>query len=110
MEVTVVLRATLFLTFIAISGFGAVGFYQLSKKFEKQKKLIALIGYGVFITIAFFVMPPNPDEVTAPMELVNGFRIMSVITASIFWISLGIILGVLWEKVRPETTVTSKTK
>ena len=107
---TVVLRSVLYLTFIAISGFGAVGFYQLSKKFEKQKKLIALIGYGVFITIAFFVMPPNPDEVTAPMELVNGFRIMSLIAVSTFWISLGIILGALWEKVKPDTTIAAKTK
>ena len=55
-------------------------------------------------------MPPNLDEITAPMELVNGFRIMSLIAVSTFWISVGIILGALWEKVKPETTVTAKTK
>ena len=43
---TVVLRAILYLSFIAISGFGAVGFYKLSKKFKDNKKLVALAGYG----------------------------------------------------------------
>ena len=40
---------------------------------------MALIGYAVFISAVFVAMPENPDEVTAPMDLVNGFRIMSVL-------------------------------
>ena len=98
---TVVLRAILYLSFIAISGFGAVGFYQLSKKFKANKKLIALIGYAVFISSIFFAMPENPDEVTAPMNLVNEFRLMSVLGVSTFWISAGLILGLFWNKFRP---------
>ena len=43
-------------------------------------------------------MPPNPDEVTAPMDLVNGFRIMSVMAVTTFWIAEAIILGLLWQK------------
>ena len=35
----------------------------------------------------FFVMPENPDEITAPMNLVNEFRIMSVLEVTSFWIS-----------------------
>ena len=38
-------------------------------------------------------MPPNPDEVTAPMDLVNGFRVMSVIAVSVFWVSVAFILA-----------------
>ncbi len=95
---TIVLRAILYLSFIAISGIGAILFYKLSKKFKNNKKFISLIGYGVFISVAFFVMPENPDEITAPMNLVNEFRLMSVLGVSSFWISIGVILGLFWNR------------
>jgi len=95
---TVVLRGILYLSFIAISGIGAIVFYKLSKKFKNRKKLVSLIGYGIFISAVFFVMPENPDEITAPMNLVNEFRLMSVLGVSSFWISVGIILGFFWNR------------
>lgn len=98
---TIVLRAILYVSFIAISGFGAVGFYKLSKKFKNNKKLVALAGYGIFITAVFFLMPENPDEITAPMDLVTEFRIMSVLGVSSFWISIGLILGLFWNRLKP---------
>jgi len=103
---TVVLRSILFLSFIAISGFGAVGFYQLYKRLASSKKFAAFVGYVVFIGIAFALMPPNPDEVTAPMDLVNGFRAMSVVAVSVFWVSVAIILGGLWHKFRPDSEIS----
>ena len=106
---TVVLRATLYLAFIAISGFSVIGFYQLSKKFQGRKKFVAIIGYAAFMTAMFVVMPPNPDEITAPMELVNGFRVMSVIGVSVFWIALGIILGLFWQKIQPDKPIQTRT-
>ena len=94
---TVVLRGILYISFIAISGFSAVGFSRLYKKLE-TKKYLAFVGYAVFITAVFFMMPPSPDEVTAPMDLVNGFRTMSVMAVTTFWIAEAIILGLLWQK------------
>ena len=94
---TVILRQTLYLLFIAISGFSAVGFSRLYKKLE-NKKYLAFVGYAVFITAVFFIMPPSRDEVTAPMDLVNGFRTMSVMAVTIFWIAEAIILGALWQR------------
>ncbi len=81
---TVVLRSILYLSFIAISGFGALWFYKLSTKFENKKKIISLIGYGLFISVAFLVMPENPDKITASMNLVNEFRMMSVLDVTSF--------------------------
>ncbi|MBT8252279.1 MAG: CbtA family protein, partial [Nitrosopumilus sp.] len=95
---TVVLRAILYLSFIAISGLGAVAFYKLSKKFQNKKKLVSLLGYAVFISVVFLVMPENPDEITAPMNLVNEFRIMSVLGVTSFWVSIGLILGLFWNR------------
>jgi predicted cobalt transporter CbtA len=95
---TVVLRSILYISFIAISGFGALGFYKLSQKLQSDKKYLGILGYVIFIVIAFFVMPENPDEVTAPMNLVNEFRLMSVLGVTSFWISVGFILGLFWNK------------
>lgn len=103
---TVVLRAILYLSFIAISGFAAVGFYKLSKIFKGKKKLVALIGYAVFMSTVFVAMPENPDEITAPMDLVNGFRIMSILAVSTYWITIGLILGLLWNRFQPNKEVT----
>ncbi|MFB5617365.1 MAG: CbtA family protein [Nitrosopumilus sp.] len=104
---TVVLRGVLYLSFIAISGFAAVGFYKLSKIFEGKKKLIGLVGYAALITAVFIAMPDNPDEVTAPPDLVEGFRIMSVLGVTSFWISIGFVLGLLWRKFNPNKEVPS---
>tara|TARA_B100000029_G_scaffold281168_1_gene275306 strand:+ start:402 stop:1130 length:729 start_codon:yes stop_codon:yes gene_type:complete len=101
-ENTVVLRGILYLSFIAISGFSALGFYQMYKRLKSKKRILSFIGYGVFISAVFFLMPENPDEITAPIELVNGFRIFSFFTTSVFWLSLALILGAFWEKLKPQ--------
>lgn len=103
---TVALRAILYVSLIAISGTSALGFYKLSKRFENKKKLIALIGYVSFILAVLVIMPDNPDKVSAPIDLVNGFRIVSVIGVTSFWISVAMILGVLWNKYKPEKEIT----
>ncbi len=103
---TVVLRAILYLSFIAISGIGVIVFYILSNKLQNKKKFVSLIGYGLFISIVFFIMPENPDEITAPMNLVNEFRIMSVLGVSSFWISVGLILGFLWNRFESDNDTT----
>jgi len=105
---TVVLRTILYLSFIAISGFGALGFYQLYKKLQTGKKIAAFVGYAIFISIVFALMPPNPDEITAPMDLVNGFRVMSVIAVSVFWISIAFFLGVFWQRFQPDVGIKLK--
>ena len=95
---TVMLRAILYVSFIALSGISVVIFYKLFRKLQNNKKYFGLFGYVIFITILFFVMPENPDEITAPMNLVNEFRLMSVLGVSSFWISVGLILGLFWKK------------
>ena len=95
---TVVLRAILYLSFIAISGLSVVVFYKLSKKLNGNKKYLALAGYAGLMVITFVAMPDNPDEITAPMNLVNEFRFVSVLGVSSFWACIGITLGLFWKK------------
>ena len=95
---TVVLRMILYVSFIIISGIGVIVFYKLLTKLNKNKKYFALIGYAGLMAIAFIMMPDNPDEITAPMNLVNEFRFVSVLGVSSFWGSVGILLGLFWKK------------
>ena len=103
---TVVLRSILFLSFIAISGLSAVGFYQVYKRLQ-NKKLLAFVGYAAFISAVFFIMPENPDEITASMELVDGFRGASFVAVTVYWLTLGLILGGFIEKLQERLKLKS---
>ena len=103
---TVVLRGILYLTLIAISGFLAIGFYQIFKRLKAKNKILPIIGYGVLISLVFFLMPENPDEISTSMELVNGFRIVAFLTGTVFWFTLALFLGVFWQKTNPDLSNT----
>ena len=103
---TVVLRGILYLTLIAISGFLAIGFYQIFKRLKAKNRILPVIGYGVLISMVFFIMPENPDEISTSMELVNGFRAVAFLTGTVFWFTLALFLGVFWQKTNPDLSST----
>ena len=103
---TVVLRGILYLTLIASSGFLAIGFYQIFKRLKAKNKILPIIGYGVLISLVFFLMPENPDEISTSMELVNGFRVVAFLTGTVFWFTLALFLGVFWQKTNPDLSNT----
>jgi hypothetical protein len=41
------------------------------------------------------------------MDLVNGFRFMSVLAVSTYWIAVGLILGILWNRFKSNKEVPS---
>ncbi|MBM3903690.1 MAG: CbtA family protein [Thaumarchaeota archaeon] len=93
---TIILRQTLYLAFIAISGLGALGFYQVYKRVNK--KTIAFAGYAGLMVAAFIAMPANPDPVNIDSGLLAGFRATSIIGMSSFWGVVALVLGTLWQK------------
>jgi len=103
---TVFLRGILYLSFIAISGLMAVGFYQIFKRLKSKSRILAFVGYGVLISIVFFIMPDNPDKISTSIELVNGFRAVAFFTSSVFWFTLALILGAFWQKTNPDLSNT----
>jgi len=107
-EETIELRTVLYVAFVATSGFGAAGFYQIGKRAKKNKKAVAMGGYAALMAAAFVLMPGNPDAVTAPADLVDGFRVVSVLGMSSFWAALPLILGAFWQKFRPDVNVALK--
>ena len=52
-------------------------------------------------------MPENPDEITAPMELVDEFRGASFMAVTVYWLTLGLILGGFIEKLQERLNIKS---
>lgn len=101
---TIAFRSSIYIAFIALSGFGALGFAKLYGKLQNKKFLIP-IGYAVYMIAVFLLMPPNPDKITAPLDLINGFRIASLSTMTLYWIVNAVILGLLWQKFKPDVVI-----
>jgi predicted cobalt transporter CbtA len=53
------------------------------------------------------VLPNNPDAVTAPMELINNFRVRSIIGLTLFWAIFGATFGWLIQRAMQRTTARS---
>jgi len=72
-----------------------------SQKDVRMLIVLPVVIYAVIMITAYLAMPPNPDAINAPMDLVTGFRIASGSTMSVFWGLVGIILGAFWDKTKP---------
>ena len=103
---TIYYRQSLYVAFLMISGFSALGLAFLYRKMGALniKKSIIPMAYAAIISGAYLAMPANPDPINAPMDLVMGFRITSAITISVFWGLLGVIFGTFWDKLNPSET------
>jgi predicted cobalt transporter CbtA len=103
---TIYYRQSLYIAFLAISGFSSLGLAFLYRKMGSldTKRVIIPAAYAAIIAGAYLAMPANPDPINAPMDLVIGFRITSAITLSVFWGLLGVIFGMFWDKLNPDET------
>jgi predicted cobalt transporter CbtA len=103
---TIYYRQSLYVAFLAISGFSALGLAFLYRKMmvaslnNTKKAMIIIIpsAYAAIMAGAYLAMPTNPDPINAPIDLVIGFRITSAITIGMFWALLGVIFGAFWDK------------
>ena len=108
---TIYYRQTLYVAFLAISGFSALGLAMLYRKMgsSQTKRALVLGAYAAIMTSAFMLMPPNPDQITVSMDLVTGFRIASAMTMITFWGVLGLIFGAFWDRLKPHETAKLNT-
>ena len=100
---TIYYRQSLYVAFLAISGFNALGLAFLYRKIRSLhiRKAIIPAAYVAMMAGAYLAMPANPDPINAPVDLVIGFRITSAITITLFWGLLGVIFGAFWDKLKP---------
>lgn len=123
---TLYYRQTLYIAFISISGFSALGLAFLYRRLgiisknsksgsikgiiAKNKKNVIPLSYTIIMICAYIGLPANPDPITAPLDLVTGFRIASVFTMAAYWGMMAVIFGILWEKFKPEEEEEKSTR
>lgn len=107
---TIYYREMLYVAYIMISGFAALGLAVIWIRTNmNSKRIIIPLIYGAIMVTAFVVMPSNPDKIEISMDLIQTFRILSAITIGVFWAILGIIFGSLWDKfLSKEQTVATR--
>jgi predicted cobalt transporter CbtA len=98
-------RETLYISFIAISGFSALALalsYRKLKTYLSERTVLLIVPliYAVIMISTHLAFPSNPDKVTIPMNLIISFRIASAFTIGIFWGVLGLIIGLFWDKLK----------
>ena len=107
---TIYYRETLYVGYILISGLAALGMavIWIRTRMNSKKIIIPLI-YAAIMVTAYVVMPSNPDKIEISMDLIQTFRILTAITIGVFWGTLGIIFGSLWDKfLSREQTLAAK--
>jgi predicted cobalt transporter CbtA len=110
---TIYYRQNLYLAFVAVSGSSALSLAFLYRKIGsavQAKKAILPAVYVAIMAAAFVVMPANPDQISAPTDLVVNFRIASAFTMSVFWGLLGMVLGSFWDKLKPHEAAEIKAR
>jgi predicted cobalt transporter CbtA len=107
---TIYYRETLYVGYIMISGFAALGMAVVwIRTTMNSKKIIIPLMYAAIMVTAYVVMPSNPDKIEISMDLIQTFRILTAITIGVFWGILGIIFGSLWDKfLSREQTVAAR--
>ncbi|HEU4824649.1 MAG TPA: CbtA family protein [Nitrososphaeraceae archaeon] len=106
---TIYYRESLYIGLLTISGFSALGLALLyrvlgNRTNNKNRTIVVSVIYAAIIVGAFLVLPPNPDKITAPTDLVQGFRIASAFTMATFWGLLAITLGAFWDRFKVHET------
>ena len=74
------------------------------KSLSLSKKIGVPLIYASIMIGTFLILPSNPDKITAPMDLILGFRIASGFTISVFWGLLALIFGSFWDRLKPHET------
>ncbi len=100
---TIGLRENWYVGFQLASGLITLGLGILWYKFRKISNIqfIVPVFYVGLIAFVYTVFPSNPDEISVSMDLVNAFRAVTVATMVMFWIVLGSIFGIIWNRFKP---------
>jgi len=109
---TIGLRDSLYSGYQLASGIIALSVSILIYKLQRISyiKYIIPIFYLGLVASIYAVFPANPDDITAPMDLVNAFRTVTFSTMVMFYLVLGAIFGIMWHKFKPHgtTRITAK--
>lgn len=100
---TIGLRENLYVGYQLASGLISLGLSAMWYKFRRISTIRFLIPVFYISLIAFIyaIFPSNPDEISVSMDLVSTFRAVTVTTMIMFWMALGTIFGIIWNRFKP---------
>jgi predicted cobalt transporter CbtA len=99
---TIYYREGLYIAYLAISGITALVLSLVWNRVQmKSKKIVLPLIYAGVMIATYVGLPPNTDEITISMELIQTFRILTAFTIGLFWAILGLLFGSLWDKFIP---------
>lgn len=100
---TIGLRDSLYTTYQLTSGLIALGLSILLFRFRTINffKYLIPVFYVSLVGLIYAIFPASPDAITAPMDLVNSFRMVTFATMVMFYLVLGIVFGLIWRKYKP---------
>ncbi len=103
---TIGLRDSLYTGYQLASGLIALGVSILMYKLRRISyiKYIIPVFYVGLVASIYAIFPANPDEIAAPMDLVNAFRTVTFGTMVMFYLVLGAVFGIMWNKFKPHET------
>jgi len=100
---TITLRQHLYTTYQITSVAIAIAMGILFFKYRNVDKIQYIVPavYVILIASIYFLWPSNPDRIETPMNIVNSFRALTAVTMAVFFMFIGIFLGLLWNKFKP---------
>ena len=99
---TIYYRQSLYVGYLAISGFTALALAITWKRVQfGSKKILFPLIYAAVMIVAYVVLPPNPDKISISMDLIRTFRVVTALTIGLFWGILAIVFGSLWDRFIP---------
>ena len=99
---TIYYRQSLYVGYLAISGFTALALALAWNRVQLgSKKILFPLVYSAVMIVAYVVFPPNPDKIGISMDLIHTFRIVTALTIGMFWGILAIVFGSLWDRFIP---------
>lgn len=93
---TIGYRQALYLGFLGLSVAATLVGAAVAYHFRARRGWRFGLASGAVLAVVIYVaMPPNPDAVSMPADIVTWFRILSVAGLAVFWAVFGLGMGLL---------------
>jgi predicted cobalt transporter CbtA len=95
---TIYYRQTLYLSLLGLSAAGTALAVRFGPTLARRLDVRPIWGFtlAAMILVAallVLIMPPNPDPITAPPNLILRFRLLSLAGLTLFWAAFGLFFG-----------------
>ena len=94
---TLEIRLVLHLTLAGMLGAGALACYLWYQRVPRHN-ILAIAVFVAFAGTIYSTMPPDPDAESGAIPGLEEFRLASLAASIIFWMSLGAMTGLLWDR------------